>query len=646
MSEENKAKQDAMDMAEDSRQAEWEFPSFTGELYKGSFRWDLMHPFPVQDEADKKIGDEYLEKLKKVCEDDVDAEMIDRNRKMPDHSLKALTDIGVFGMKIAKKYKGLGFSMVNYARALTYLGSYCQTTVTWASAHQSIGVPEPLKIFGTDAQKEKFLPRLATGDISAFALTEPDVGSDPAKMSTTAEPTEDGEHYIVNGEKLWITNGTAASIIVVMAKTPPKVVKGREIPQISAFILERDMPGYSVDKHCEFLGLNGIANGVLKFDNVKVPKENMIGKPGEGLKIALTTLNTGRLGLPAASVGGAKISLKEIRSWVNERVQWGVPVGKHQSIAKKIANASADTLAMEAIVYLTAAMSDQGQKDIRLEAAIAKYFCTEKAWSMTDDLMQVRGGRGYETAKSLHNRGDNPFPIERILRDARIGRIFEGSSEVMHLIIAREAMDTHFKLVMPLLMPKPGQKESKLSLIMNAAKFYLGWLPKLYMPSGQSFNVKHLSSANQAHLGYVERASRKVAKKMFFTMGKYKQKLETEQLILANFVDIGTNIFAMAATLAYAEHKLSENPSDQTPQELADLFCKNARQEIAANFEAIGNNHNRDFDKVGGKYMEGAYKWLEQGIHDGLPKSLRTPVDAAPAPAAVEEDVQEPVPAK
>jgi alkylation response protein AidB-like acyl-CoA dehydrogenase len=646
MSEENKAKDAAMELAEDSRQADWEFPSFTAELYKGNFRWDLMHPFPAQSAEDKKIGDDYLEKLKTVCVNDIDPEMIDQNRKMPDESLKALTDIGAFGMKIDTKYDGLGFSMTNYARALTYLGSYCQTSVTWVSAHQSIGVPQPLKIFGTEEQKQKFLPRLAKGEISAFALTEPDVGSDPAKMSTTAEPTEDGEHYIINGEKLWITNGTAASIIVVMAKTPPKVVNGREIPQISAFIVESNMPGYSIEKHCEFMGLNGIANGVLAFKDVKVPKDYMIGKPGEGLKIALTTLNTGRLGLPAASVGGAKLALKEIRKWVNDRVQWGVPIGKHQSIAKKISNAAADTFAMEAIVYLSAAFADHGQKDIRLEAAIAKYFCTEKAWSMTDELIQVRGGRGYETAKSLHNRGDRPFPIERMLRDARIGRIFEGSSEVMHLIIAREAMDMHFKLVMPILMPKPGQKEGKLSLALKAAKFYAGWLPKLFIPSGQSFNVKHLNAANQDHLSYVERVSRKMARKMFFTMGKYKQKLETEQLILANFVDVGVDIFAMAATLSYAESKLAENPNDTSPQELADLFCKNARQRIAANFEAVGNNHNSDFDKVGSRYMEGAYEWLEKGVHTELPKSLRTPVEDTGAAANIEKEIEEPVPAK
>lgn len=612
------AKDKAMELAEEARESEWKLPSFTAEMFRGKFRWDLLHPYPLQSDEDKRIGDEFLERLKGVMEKHINPDEIDRTGVYPQEALKALAEIGAFGITIPKEYGGLGFSKVNYCRALHLLGSYCASTTTWISAHQSIGAPQPLKLFGTEAQKKEFLPRLAAGAISAFALTEPDVGSDPAKMITTAVPTEDGNHYLISGQKLWITNGPDADIMVVMANIPGKVVNGKEKLQITTFIVERTMPGLEVERHCKFMGLSGISNGLLKLTNIKVPKENMIGKPGEGLKIALTTLNTGRLGMPAAATGGAKAMMMELERWINERIQWGVPIGRHQAIAKFSANIAANTLAMDSIVWLTSHWADMGKADIRLEAAAAKYFCTETAYQMLDDFLQVRGGRGYETASSLHNRGDRPVAAERWLRDSRIGRIFEGSTQVMYLIMSREAMDTHFKLIMPLLKRHPKEKRSKLQLVMAAAKFYSTWYPMLYLPSAQDYNIKHLNSTNQAFLPWIEKRSRRLARKLFHTMAKYKEKLEFEQVILANFVDIGVDLFAMASTLAFAEVKMAKNPDDQTPQELAELFCRNAQERIETNFAAVGKNHNRLFNKVTNTLMAGKLDWMYNDIYDEL----------------------------
>lgn len=637
----NVHKEKAMELAEASRETEWKFPSFTAEMFRGSFRWDLLNPYPEQSPEDKQIGDEYIARLKDVCERYIDPDKFDATGEIPEDALQALKDIGIFGMNIPKEYGGLGFSKVNYCRVLHFLGSYCHNTLTLVSAHQSIGCPQPLKIFGTEEQKKKWLPRLAKGAISAFALTEEKVGSDPARMETTATPTEDGKYYILNGKKLWITNGTKAELLVVMAKTPPKIVNGKERMQISTFIVETDSPGYSVETRCHFMGLKTIMNGVLKFDNVKVPAENMIGKPGEGLRIALTTLNTGRLGLPAGAVGGAKALTKETERWINERVQWGVPIGKHQHIARFSANIAADTFAMESLVWLAAHWADKGNADIRLEAAAAKYFCTETSWRMIDDFIQVRGGRGYETAYSLHNRGERPVAAERWMRDARIGRIFEGSTQVMHLIMAREMMDTHFKLVMPLLQPKPGQKESKFQLIWNAFKFYAKWYPKLYMPSGQTYDVKYLNPTNQAYLPWIEKTSRRAARTLFHTMAKYKEQLEFEQVILGNFVDIGIDLFCMAASLAFAEHKLSKNPGDQTPQELVDLFCRNAKARIEANFRAVKKNHNAMYRKVADSLMEGEYHWMYNDIYGDIPPFWKDVPTLADKQRETEEVVRE-----
>jgi hypothetical protein len=658
----NADKERAMELAEESREADWKFPSFTAEMFRGNFRWDLMSPYPVQSAEDKKIGDDFIAKLKDVCEKHINATEIDRTGVYPQEALDALAEIGTFGMNISKEYGGLGFSKINYCRSLQFLGSYCNSTVTWVSAHQSIGAPQPLKLFGTEEQKKKYLPLMAAGTISAFALTEPDVGSDPGKMGMTATPTEDGEHYLLNGTKLWITNGPSAGILVVMANIPGKIVNGKERMQISTFIVENDMPGFEVEHLCDFTGIRGIMNGVLKLNNVKVPKENLIGKPGEGLRIALTTLNTGRLGMPASSTGGAKLMVKEMETWINERIQWGVPIGKHQAIAKYCSKIASTTMAMEAMVWLTSSWADRGNADIRLEAAAAKYFCTEQSNAMVDDFVQVRGGRGFETAESLHARGDRPVAAERWLRDSRIGRIFEGSTQVMYLIMGREAMDTHFKLVMPILQPKPNQKESKLSLLMTAGKFYAKWFPGLYIPNSIDYKVQYLSPANQAFLPYIEKATRKLARKLFFTMGKYKEQLEYEQVILANFVDIGVDLFAMASLLAFTESKLAENPNDQTPNELAELFCKEAKQRIKQNFRGVNDQHNSDYDSVTSTLMKGGFDWLyNEGIFTDTAPEYRSPlpfttvegqipmpkITGAPAPEAKESAAsEEAVPAK
>lgn len=610
-------KDKAMDLAEESREAEWKHASFVAELFRGNFRWDLIHPFPLQDPEDKKIGDDFIEKVREVLEAHVNPSEVDQTGWLPQEAVDALARIGAFGMKIPKEYGGLGFSTTNYARVCAFIGTYCSSTASWVSAHQSIGVPQPLRLFGTEEQKQKYLPRLATGAISAFALTEPGVGSDPARMSTTATPSEDGSYYLLNGEKLWCTNGTRADVIIVMAKTPSIVVNGKERQQISAFIVETDWPGFEVVHACSFMGCRAIANGLLRFTNLRVPAENMIGKPGQGLKIALTTLNAGRLSLPAGAAGGAKAALHYAQRWCNERVQWGQPIGKHQAIAKKLANLAADTFAMESITWLTCAMYDQGGFDIRIEAAMAKYFCTETGWRIADDFIQMRGGRGYETAESLAARGEEPIAAERMMRNARIARIVEGSSEIMQLIIAREAMDTHLQFILPLLKAK--SKQEKSAIFKKMFKFYSTWLPKLWVPAG-SPNVAHLNAANQDHLAFAAKCSKKLARGLFFTMAKYQQKLEKEQLLLANFVDIGTDLFVMAATLAHAERIMRDNPENQSVQALADLFCRNARARIRANFREAKKNHNRLFTKVADMVLDEEFAWLVHGVYtDPLP---------------------------
>ena len=314
----------------------------------------------------------------------------------------------------------------------------------------------------------------------------------------------------------------------------------------------------------------------------------------------------------------------DARWWITTRQQWGQPVGKHQAIAKMVSSYAAHLFAMKSMVYLTCALADRKNVDIRLEAAAAKYFCSETLYRILDDYLQVRGGRGYERATSLYERGERPTSVEMAIRDMRVGRIFEGSSQVMHLIMAREALDTHFKLVMPILQPKPGQKLSKGEAMMKAAGFYSTWLPKLFMPeTGHHFEARHLSEVNRKHLAYAGKTSKLLARRLFATMARFGPKLEKEQLILGNFVDIGVDLFVMSTTLSYADHLLGENPADQSPQELADLFCREARRRIEANFRAVKSNNNRSYRKVAGLFMDGSLGWLADGSMNPIPPQYR-----------------------
>ena len=252
---------------------------------------------------------------------------------------------------------------MNYNRIMIMIASYCGSTTVLASAHQSIGVPQPLKMFGTEEQKATYYPRFVEGAISAFALTEPDVGSDPAQMQTEAKISADGKYYLLNGAKQWCTNSPIADVFVVMAKTAPKIVHGKERRQVTAFIVERDTPGVEVTQRCEFMGLSGMQNGNLKFTDVRMPVENMIGAEGRGLKLALDTLNIGRLTLPAACTGMAKQCLSIVRRWGNERVQWGQPIGHHEAGREKTAFIASTTFAMEALTMLTSRYADMQHVD-------------------------------------------------------------------------------------------------------------------------------------------------------------------------------------------------------------------------------------------------------------------------------------------
>ncbi|MFB8212166.1 acyl-CoA dehydrogenase family protein [Streptomyces sp. NPDC056010] len=631
---------EARQVAEDAREQDWRKPSFAKELFLGRFRLDLIHPHPQPAGEDVRRGEEFLARLREFCETRVDGALIEREAKIPDEVVRGLKELGALGMKIDVKYGGLGLTQVYYNRALALAGSASPAIGALLSAHQSIGVPQPLKTFGTQEQKDAFLPRLARTDISAFLLTEPDVGSDPARLATTA--VRDGDDYVLDGVKLWTTNGVVADLLVVMARVPksPESKGG-----ITAFVVEADAPGITVEHRNAFMGLRGIENGVTRFHQVRVPAAHRIGPEGAGLKIALTTLNTGRLSLPAMCVGSGKWCLKIAREWSAVREQWGRPVARHEAVGSKIAFIAATTFALEAVVDLASQMADEDCNDIRIEAALAKLYGSEMGCLIADELVQIRGGRGFETAASLAARGERAVPAEQMLRDMRINRIFEGSTEIMHLLIAREAVDAHLKVAGDIIDPdKPLSAKAKAGA--NAAGFYARWLPKLVAGPGQlpttyaEFNpAGHPDLAT--HLRYVERASRKLARSTFYAMSRWQGRMETKQGFLGRIVDIGAELFAMSAACVRAEHLRATDEHGREAYQLADAFCRQARIRVEELFTRLWSNTDDLDRRVVEGVLSGTYGWLEEGVVDPSGEGPWI-ADATPGPST-EENVHRPI---
>ena len=481
-------------------------------------------------------------------------------------------------------------------------------------------------------QKKKYFPRLAKGAISAFALTETDAGSDPANMRTTATLSEDGTHYILNGEKLWCTNGTRAELMVVMARTPEVMVNGKPKKQITAFIVETSWPGVEIEHRCRFMGLKAIENGVIRFDNVKVPRENILWGEGKGLKLALVTLNTGRLTLPASAAYGAKAMLQVAREWGNDRVQWGQPIGKHEAIAQKIALMAANTFAMESIAELTSAMADRGGYDIRLEAAIAKLWNTEAGWRIVDDALQIRGGRGYEKADSLRARGEAPIPVERAMRDfadqpdlrgllgdhAPVHRARGGGPSLQDRLRHREPQGD-------------GQGEVARRSAARPSSIPPGtpsrWVGELRWLTASSARWRRI-------VRFVARTTRKLGRSIFHAMVRLGPKLERRQMVLFRAVDIGAELFAMSAACTRA-HMLKK-AGDANAIELADLFCRESRRRIHASFANLFGVNDLAMYRVSQAVLRGEYAWLERGIivePEPAPSGLGTEAPRARATA-------------
>ncbi|MFM1920156.1 MAG: hypothetical protein RLZZ303_1790 [Candidatus Hydrogenedentota bacterium] len=594
------------EVAEESRQKDWRKPSFMKDLFLGDFRFDLISPYPNYGQPERPEYVAFVDRLKQYFLDEIDPVWIDETGEFPAGTIERLAELGALGMNMPKEFGGMGFTKSEYCRTMELSASYEGSLMGFLSPHQSVGVPEVVKLFGTPEQKAEYLPRCARGEVSAFALTELDVGSDPARLTTTLEETPEGDAWLLNGVKLWCTNGLVSKLLVVMARH-------KETNQISAVIVEADWPGVSIEQRCRFMGLSALQNGVLKFDAVRVPKANVIGAPGKGLRIALTALNTGRLSIPYGALSCAKKALEISRKWAAERKQWGKPLVEHEAIAHKLTRMAATVFAMETIIDLACQLTDRGELDTRIESAASKEWNTSRAWELMDDCMQIRGGRGYEKESSLRARGETPMPVERLMRDMRVQRIFEGASEIMHLLMAREAVDKHLEVAGAMIDPK-ASAATKLAALPGIAAFYGTWYPSRWFSLAGRFGYSEYGPL-APHLRYVHRASQRLSRQAFHGMLRYQAGLEKRQGFLFRWVDIAMELYAMAAVCART-HAMRQAgaPEADSASELADVFCRMARRKADRLFRDLWSNDDALNTRAARDVAAGRHAWLERGI--------------------------------
>ena len=578
-------------------------PSFMSGLFAGEPDFALLTPAPESGRRDPDF-EAFLKRLEAFLRAHVDAEQIERDSEISRAVLTGLADLGALGINIPREYGGLGCSQRQYNRVLQLVGSHCNTLALLLSAHQSIGVSKPVLHFGTEAQKKEWLPRIAKGAISAFALTEPAVGSDPAGMTTTAMLTADGTHYVLNGEKLWCTNGGVAELMVLMAKVDGAAV--------TAFIVERQTEGIEVLRRCAFMGNRGISNVWLRLNNVRVPKENVIGEVGKGLRVALATLNTGRVSLAALCLGMAKQLYGPTVWWAGERKTFGKPIGRHELNTHKLARMAAQIYAMEAVDWSICELVDRAATDHRVEAAAAKLFNSERLWEISDAAMQVRGGRGYEKVESIEARGEPAPPVEQLMRDARLYLIGEGASEILTLFIAREVWDPHLRRAGGFLA---ASVTGKLGHLPRLGKFYLPYYARQWRANGSGSKASDLvpeGSWAQEELEYVEKTSRKLARAGLYAMARYGAALEQRQALVSRLALIGTELYVLAATAMHTERVVGPGRRVQA-ERLGRQAATDARRRIDGYFQALWDNSDDETTALGSVVLNRGYDWLSEG---------------------------------
>src|SRR5437868_8016543 len=513
---------------------------FVKGLFFGQYLGDRLLPYP--DVAHDAATNLLAQQLREFCAREIDPAAIDRKAEIPQAVIAGLGRLGILGACLPTDCGGLGLSQAQYCRLLEVLGGHCGSTALFVNAHHSIG-PRAIVLFGTEEQKRLYLPKLASGEwISAFALTEPEAGSDAANVQSTATPTADGRGFVINGQKRWITNGGIAQVLTVMARTP--TADGRD-SKVTAFLVTPDMRGFEVvEKRMEKMGVRGTATARLAFHDMFVPRENILGQLGKGLRVALTVLDFGRTTFGASCTGAAKFCLAQAVEHVNRRVQFGQTLGSFELVKEKLAYMQAGAFAMEACTYQTAALIDSGEGDFMLETAMLKVFSTEVLWKIINDTFQIHGGTAYFT--------DQPF--ERMMRDARINMIGEGANDVLRAFTA---------LV--------GMRDVGLELekVLNSFSNPLGNLTRLGRFASRKLGsflvsppVPVRSPELEADAAQVGKLISSLGTNVERLLAKHQKEIVDRQYLLGRISDAATEIYVSTCVLNRLDHLIRHSHDD------------------------------------------------------------------------------------
>jgi len=566
------ARERQMRQAEELLFSEPSRAGFAKALFRGEFRGSAIMPYPTLSAGEKATVDAAVAELRHFAETGIDAAAIDRAAEIPHSVVEGLGRLGVLGMTAPVEYGGRGFSQSGYCRIMEVIGGHCSSTAVFVNAHHSIGI-RALLLFGTPDQKAKWLPPLTRGEkLAAFALTEKEAGSDASNVQTTATPSEDGQTYVLNGTKRYITNGAIADVLTVMARTPDP--KGGE-SKVTAFLVTPDMPGFEVvEARMEKVGIRGTATAKLAFRDMVVPASNILGPLGKGLKVALTVLDFGRTTFGASCTGAAKTCLAAATRHAARRRQFGRPLADLELIKKKLAHLAATAYAMEAMTYETAALIDSGAEDYMLETAILKVFSTEALWQGTYETLQVYGGQGYFC--------DEPY--ERMMRDARINTIGEGANEVLKAFIALVGMrdiGEEFKSTLEGLK-KPGRFVPTLGRFIGRRLAVRTHVPTVPI-------VTPLLRPLAERLG--RRVSR-LARAVEHVLMKYREEVLERQYVQERIADAAIALMTASCVLARLDHELATNTASDLDRQAAELYLSMANRRFDQ--ALVDLDHNDD----------------------------------------------------
>jgi alkylation response protein AidB-like acyl-CoA dehydrogenase len=604
--------------------------SFMAGLYEGRPDFDLLLP-PPEPPEEKAAGEAFCKQVEAFLTREVDPDEIERTAKIPERVIRGLFRLGAFGMKIPMQYGGLGFSHKNYGRVLTLIASWSNILALTVAVPQSIGIAMPILLFGNEDQKKKYLPLVAREAMSAFALTEPLTGSDAANVQTEAVLDAGGHHFLVNGEKLWCTNGPIARYVTLIARVPARRVQhegklewaavpggaGTEDFVHSAFILDMTAPGVVVRQRCQFEGCRGIENAHMVLKNVRLSPDHVIGRIGQGLKYALTILNVGRgISVPAICLGMAKQAWQPTLDRVRSRSTFNKPLAERQTQQMRIGHMAANLFAMESLAQLVWHLADHTGYDIRIEAALTKMFCSEETIRFLKDAQIIFGGMGYETAESKRVRGEPAFGIEQLVRDAEMYRIGEGATDILRPFVAREALGSHLDRARQWIDGR-GTGFDRLKESVRLLQFYLPWYGKQWRSRGLFSRPECKHPRVRAQLIFVERASRRLARVLLYVMTLHRQALQDDQGRQNRIEAVGEDLLTIAATALYAEKQ--ERGGHAEVWELAEETFRHAKQRIQHNMHELIRNRDGVGAVIGQRAISGNYPSLVDGIiHRGL----------------------------